>query len=216
MVDGNSSWHGLGFTYGIIGCKARAENEEGRWETMGPTKGITPKLGKVSLTTGRRLVVGLPWALAVIGVVGFFPVIPTAMAQGGAVESMDDIVIKIVNGTNHEPGFAERVAIFLFGAMQQPLAEGLDVQGEINFGRLLLLPNSQYLIEASVEGVIYHSQATGKQLDDELMTVYVFSHTTDLTGLRATGMNLVIHRGETDLRLEYLFTVVNSEVKLGG
>jgi hypothetical protein len=122
---------------------------------------------------------------------------------------MDDIVIKIVNGTTHESGFAEKVALFLFGAMQQPLAEELDVQGEVNFGRLLLLPGSQYLIEASVAGVSYHAQATGQQLDGEPVTVYVFSPTTDLTGLRATGMNLVIHRGETDLRLEYLFTVVN-------
>ncbi len=132
-----------------------------------------------------------------------------AYALSEAVPEGAEVVIQIVNGTDRQPATAEKVVVLPADAVGRPVAEALAVEGQVNLGPLALRPNAQYVVEAISSGVSYFAQATGRQLWTAPTTVYVFSPTTNLDGVRASGMNLVIRRAETELILEYLLTVVN-------
>ncbi len=209
MNVGNSSQHGrVNATPGLAG-RIWAENVEGRLNAMKPRM----VSGSGCVVTERISILhALRWQLVVLVQVGLCCLggLPTpGFAQETSQPSLHDVVIKIVNGTTREPGQAEKVVIYRRGTMARPLHEADDVSGEVNFGILPLVRHARYIVEVTAGGVPYYAEASGQDLENEPVTVYVFSPTTDLAGLRATGMNLVIHLGESALQLEYLFTVVN-------
>jgi hypothetical protein len=130
-------------------------------------------------------------------------------SQPGAAELIHlDVIIKVVNGTTGEPGHAQTVSLTPARGEGRALDTASDVTGTVTFRGLEISPFQQYLAEAVAEGVPYYAPASGRKLADTL-TVYVFSTTTELAGVRVTGMNLVARRVGDLLELEYLWTLNN-------
>lgn len=132
----------------------------------------------------------------------------TTWAQDASSEG-GEVVINILNGTTQEPASAEKVIILPETATHRPVVEEFEVSGEVNLGALDLTANQSYIIEVISNGVSYFARTTGQQLQSQITPVYVFATTAELTGVKASGMNLVIRRAETELEIEYLLTVVN-------
>jgi len=135
----------------------------------------------------------------------------TACAQDASNEG-GEVVISILNGTTQEPASAEKLIILPETATHRPVAEDFEVSGEVNLGALVLEPSQSYIIEVISDGVSYFARASGRELQSQITPVYIFTTTSALTGVKASGMNLVIRRAETELEIEYLLTVVNESL----
>ena len=136
--------------------------------------------------------------------VGAVLAVPPTVAQEPA-----NVVIEILNGTNKQPGQAERVVIEALGGVQQVVDMLEDVSGTGTFYDLQLQAGRDYLLTTTSQGVDYYSKLSGRQLTGETARLYVFDTSDELGGLRITGMNLIIRRSGSRLALEYLLTVVN-------
>ncbi len=133
-----------------------------------------------------------------------------AGAQGSSLPT--DVTVKVINGTTREPGQAAIVSLLPLRSGASALETSVDVVGGVTFEGLMLEPTREYVAEAVAAGVPYFARATGLELENGPLTVYVFETTTALDSLEVAGMNLVLRRGEDDLQLEYLFTITNSVV----
>jgi len=132
-------------------------------------------------------------------------------AQDAVLEKLPaSVTVRIVQAATGEPVRAERVLIREPGAITTPLAEALAVEGEVRFPDLMVYNFKPYILSAWVDGVGYHVQRTGQTfLNGEVALIHVFEQTDDLSGLVATGMNVVVRRRERGYELEYVVTVDN-------
>jgi hypothetical protein len=132
-----------------------------------------------------------------------------ALWAGTALASVD-VRIEIINGTTRQKGRADEVLLREFRLGGAVLAEEAEVAGMVVLESLDLRDGTDYLLTARVDGVDYHLRRKGSELAAGPVTLHVFDTTSDLAGVRTSGMNVVVRRGERDLGLEYLLTVENA------
>jgi hypothetical protein len=152
-------------------------------------------------------------AAVLMGVLALLaPMLLPGAVSGQGSNLPRDVTVKVVNGTTREPGRAATVSLLPLQSGVGALETAVDVVGEVTFEGLVLESTREYVAEAIAEGVPYYARATGQELENRPLTVYVFETTTALDSLEVAGMNLVLRRGEDELQLEYLFTITNAVV----
>ncbi len=148
-----------------------------------------------------------PARLAAVLLLGAFacgPAVPAARAETG------DVHVLVVDGTTGEPGRAASVAILPEAENPEPVAEAVGVEGEAVLAGVELDPAATYLLRAVAEGVNYWARETGGHLLQGGATLYVFQVADRPEAARIDDLNLVLRRGESELRLEAMLTVNNT------
>ncbi|MFH1845417.1 MAG: hypothetical protein ABIF77_19705 [bacterium] len=130
-------------------------------------------------------------------------------AQNDSGGHLTNVTIELVNGTTREPGRADTVVLTALKSTSGPLESTFDAEGRVIFHDVELSPYREYLVEVTRKDVPYFAKASGRELEQGPLTVYIFDTTTEITGLRVAGMNCIVRRTEAELQLEYLWTVTN-------
>lgn len=122
---------------------------------------------------------------------------------------LEDVAIRIVDGTGGEPTEIERITLALLGPRQEPVLDVRPQGSSFVLEDVPLRERSRYVIAAWKDGVPYFFDRRGDQLRDEEQVLHVFAATTDVRDVRIRGMNLVLRRQETLVELEMMLQVEN-------
>jgi hypothetical protein len=151
---------------------------------------------------------GVAVAVSMLTVVSLFLPAKTVAQQLPAAEPTA-VTVEVSNGTTGRPGAADRVVLQELTSVRQILARAENVTGTVNLPTAPVHPNREYLVTVYRDGVPYFARASGFDLQQEPVEVYVFDATESLTGVAIEGMNLVVRRQGSLFDLEYLLTVTN-------
>ena len=147
---------------------------------------------------------GLGMTLLLLVVLGPVP----AMAQ--SVDAFPgDVRIEIINATTGDPGNCERLTIDYISARANNLVDLRPSDTIFTIASVPLIEGGKYVVTAWRQGVPYFFSYRGRDMTGDTLTLHVFDTTDQLQDVVITGMNLVVQRQETVLRLEYLLQVNN-------
>jgi hypothetical protein len=122
-----------------------------------------------------------------------------------------DLTIEIVNGTTRQPGQAESILVFSLPPGRPPVAEAANVNGQATLSGVELFRNTPYVVRVTAAGISYFAKKQGWELLQEpRLRIYTFDVTEDLTGVDISGLNVIMRRGEANLQIEYLISIVNN------
>jgi len=146
----------------------------------------------------------LSLTVAVIGL--GLATVASAQSDHGAPE---DLEFEIVNATSNQPGSIERLVIEY---SEFALRKVLDTRPEGSAFTVEAVPVKdigKYIVTAWADGVPYFWSLRGSQLTDGPVVLHVFGTTTALENVQVAGLNVLIQRQESLLKVEYMLRVQN-------
>ena len=120
-----------------------------------------------------------------------------------------DLEIEIINATTGEPGTVDRLIIEYISARRNNVAD-FEPEGSTFVARgVPVITQGKYIVTVWKDGVPYWWSKRGRELIDGPVVLHVFDTVTSLEGISFSGLNLVVRRQESILRLEYMLQVAN-------
>lgn len=132
-----------------------------------------------------------------------------AVAQTNQGEPTD-LKFEIVNATTGEPGTVDRMTIDYVSARRNGIIDFEPAGSSFIAPAVPIKDGAQYIVGVWYQGVPYWWSMRGRELTSKTTTLHVFETTNELRDVAITGLNLVIRRQETLLRLEYMLQVSNT------
>ena len=120
-----------------------------------------------------------------------------------------DLEFEIINATTGESGTVDRMTIDYVTARRNNVA---DFQPDGSTFTAMSVPvrdAGKYIITVWHQDVPYWWSKRGRELIGGPVTLHVFDAVSDLDGVSFSGLNLVIRRQESLLRLEYMIQIDN-------
>ena len=160
------------------------------------------KTGNIRNRPGRATVMA-----AVVGLVLLAGTLPGwAQTTEGHPQ---DLEFEIVNATTNEPGTVDRLVIEYITARRNNVAD-FEPDGSAFVARgVPVITNGKYIVTVWKNDVPYWWSKRGRELVDGPVVLHVFDTVTSLEGISFSGLNLVVRRQESILRLEYMLQVAN-------
>jgi hypothetical protein len=121
-----------------------------------------------------------------------------------------DLEFSTVNATTGEPVTVARLTIDYVTERRNNVADFEPEDATFVARGVPILEAGKYIITAWHQGVPYWWSKQGRDLAPGTTTLHVFDTTSALDNVVLTGMNLVIRRQESLLRLEYMLQVTNN------
>ena len=121
----------------------------------------------------------------------------------------EDLEIEIINATTGEPGTVDRMVIEYLTARRNGVADfEPDGSAFTAFG-VPVISKGKYIVTVWKDGVPYWWSKRGRELIDGPVVLHIFDTVSSLEGVSFSGLNLVVRRQESILRLEYMMQVAN-------
>ncbi|MEN8005924.1 MAG: hypothetical protein ABFS42_02875 [Candidatus Krumholzibacteriota bacterium] len=120
-----------------------------------------------------------------------------------------DLQFEVINATTGEPGTVDRMTVEYVTARRNSVA---DFEPEGSAFMALGVPvitNGKYIVTVWTGGVPYWWSKRGRELVEGPVVLHVFDTVSSLEGVSFAGLNLVVRRQESILRLEYMLQVAN-------
>lgn len=127
-----------------------------------------------------------------------------------AVGQPQDLKFELINATTGEPVVADRVAIDLAIARRNNVADFKPTGATFVANGVPITETGAYIITVWYQGVPYWWSKRGRELVGETVTLHVFDVAENQEGISLAGLNLVIRRQESLLRLEYMLQIENA------
>lgn len=121
-----------------------------------------------------------------------------------------DLKIEIINATTGEPGDVDRMTIDYVTERRNNVADFEPDGSEFVAHGVPILDGGEYIITAWRQGVPYWWSKRGRELAPDKVILHVFDTVSSLDQVTMTGMNLVLRRQESLLRLEYMLQITNA------
>ncbi len=121
-----------------------------------------------------------------------------------------DLNFEVINATTGEPGTVERMRIDYVRTRLNGILDFEPAGSQFIAPGVPIRDVGKYIVTVWHQGVPYWWSLRGRQLIGQTTTLHVFDTTGDLTGVSIKGLNLVIRRQETLVKLEYMLQVANT------
>jgi hypothetical protein len=121
-----------------------------------------------------------------------------------------DLKFEIINATTGEPGTIDRMTIDYVSARRNGIIDFEPSGSSFIAPAVPIKDGGQYIVAVWHQGVPYWWSVRGRELTSKTTTLHIFDTTSELQNVSITGLNLVIRRQETLLRLEYMVQVSNT------
>ncbi len=160
----------------------------------GRSKGPTPRLVSASV-------------LILVGLMALTSLPAVAQSVQG---DPTDLPFEIINGTTLEPGTVDRMTIEYVRTRRNGILD-FEPQGSSFIAPGVPIKDvGNYIVTVWHQNVPYWWSFRGHQLLDQTTTLHVFDTTNELTDTVIKGLNLVVRRQESLLKLEYMLQVENT------
>ena len=155
----------------------------------------------------------LSWTVAVLAsaVLILSAGLTSAVAQT-AEGQPQDLVFEISNATTGEPGTVDRMTIEYITARRNGVADFEPDGSAFTATDVPIIDNGKYIVTVWKDGVPYWWSKRGHDLVEGPVVLHVFDTVSSLEGVSMSGLNFVVRRQESLLRLEYMMNVTN-EIK---
>ncbi len=120
-----------------------------------------------------------------------------------------DLEIEIINATTGEPGTVDRMVIEYITARRNSVADFEPDGSAFTAHGVPVINNGKYIVTVWKDEVPYWWSKRGRELVDGPVVLHVFDTVSSLDGISISGLNLVLRRQESMLRLEYMLHVAN-------
>lgn len=154
---------------------------------------------------GRSAIVA-SWLL-LAGAAGFLPAAAGAQTLDGFPE---DVRFEIMNATTGQAGNCERLTIEYLTEAAVVITDIRPPDSVFTVPSVPLIAGAQYVVTAWWQDVPYYFSFRGRDLAEGVHTLHVFDTTPDKSAVTIKGLNLVLQRQATILRLEYLLQIENT------
>ncbi|MBU2502271.1 hypothetical protein KJ682_13145 [bacterium] len=155
--------------------------------------------------TGRSAIIA-SWLL-LAGAAGFLPAAGGAQTLDGFPE---DVRFEIMNATTGQAGNCERLTIEYLAETAVVITDIRPADSVFTVESVPLIAGAQYVVTAWWRDVPYYFSFRGRDLAEGVHTLHVFDTTPDKSAVTVMGLNLVLQRQDTVLRLEYLLQIENA------
>ncbi len=121
-----------------------------------------------------------------------------------------DLEFEIINATTDQPGSIDRL---LLQYSSSYLSSILDIQPSGSLFEVPAVPileRGKYILTVWKDGVPYYWNLRGRKLLESPVKLHVFDAKTGIDDVAITGLNLLIRKTQSLLKLEYLLQVKNS------
>lgn len=129
-----------------------------------------------------------------------------AQTAGGFAQ---DVRVQIANATTGQPGSCDRITIDYVSARLDNVIDIRPEGPEFTIPAVPLKEGALYLVTAWHQGVPYFFSKRGRELVEGVQVLHVFDTTADTGAVTIAGMNVLVRRQETLVRLEYMVQVQN-------
>lgn len=121
-----------------------------------------------------------------------------------------DLVFEIINATTGESGSVDRMAIDYIKTRRNNIVD-FEPSGSVFTAKAVPVRDAgKYIITVWYQGVPYWWEKRGRDLTAGPVTLNVFDVSGSLEGVSFSGLNLVLRRQESLVRLEYMLQVLNT------
>jgi hypothetical protein len=120
-----------------------------------------------------------------------------------------DLEFEIINATTGKGGTVDRMTIDYVTARRNNVADFQPADTTFTAPGVPIMESGKYIITVWHQDVPYWWSKRGRELVDGPVTLHVFDTVPSLDGVSLSGLNLVIRRQESLLRLEYMLQVDN-------
>jgi hypothetical protein len=161
------------------------------------------------MKTGRKRIhrcaisAGASWVL-ILFLAGALP----GFAQTAEGEPQD-LKFEIINATTGEGASVDRLKIDYVTARRNNLVDFKPDGSTFTAWSVPIKDAGKYIITARYQGVPYWWSKRGRELTAGPVVLNVFDAVPNLEGVSVTGLNLVIRRQESLVRLEYMLQIDN-------
>jgi len=148
-----------------------------------------------------------------LAVVSLTVILLLAMALPGFAQTTHgeprDLEFEIINATTGEGGTVERMTIDYVTTRKNIVMDFQPGGSVFTAPDVPIKEAGKYVITVWYQGVPYWWSKRGRELVDGPVTLHVFDPVRSLDGVSISGLNLVIRRQESLLRLEYMIQIDN-------
>lgn len=148
-----------------------------------------------------------------VGTVLVVVVLLTGVMPGGAQTSEGqplDVSFEVINSTTGEGASVERMTIDYVTARRNNVAD-FEPAGPNFVARSVPIKEAgKYIVTVWHQGVPYWWSKRGRDFEAGPVVLHVFDTTDKLDGVTLSGLNLVLRRQESLLRIEYMLQVNNA------
>lgn len=157
----------------------------------------------------------LPWLMVItVLILGSTP----SWAQS-VVGDPVDLNFEIINATTGQPGSIDRLLIQYSSTHLSPVLDIQPTDSEFEVPAVPIRSSGKYVITAWSHGVPYHWNMRGRKILESPVKLHVFDTRSGVEGASITGLNLLVHKTQSLLELEYMLKIENSarpQVTLNG
>lgn len=136
-------------------------------------------------------------------------IVPHSSAQTAQGTMAQDVQVRIANATTGQPGACDRLTIDYVSARLDNLIDIRPAGAEFTIPAVPLKDEGLYLVTAWHQGVPYFFSKRGRDLASGVQVLHVFDTTADVQAVSITGLNLLVRRQESLVKLEYMLQVQN-------
>lgn len=151
---------------------------------------------------------GLSGAIAALTALLMLTGSMTGSAQTAQGEP-SDLAFEIINATSGEPGTVDKMVIEYLSSRRDRVAEFEPDGSTFTAYDVPIKEIGRYIVTVWYGGVPYWWNLRGQSLIEGTTTLHVFDTTSSLEGISISGLNLVVRREESLLRLEYMCQINN-------
>lgn len=127
-----------------------------------------------------------------------------------AMGDPQDLVFEIHNATTGESGSVDRMTIEYVRTRRNNVAD-FEPSGSVFTAKAVPVKEAgRYIVTVWHQGVPYWWEKRGRDLTAGPVTLNVFDVSSSLEGIFFSGLNLVLRRQESLVRLEYMLQILNS------
>ena len=121
-----------------------------------------------------------------------------------------DLEFEVINATTGEPGTVDRMTIDYVTQRNNNVADFEPDGSSFTARDVPVLDAGKYIITVWRQGIPYWFSKRGRDLTPDKVTLHVFDTVRSLDQVTLTGMNLVLRRQESLLRIEYMIHIDNA------
>jgi hypothetical protein len=161
------------------------------------------------MKTGNKRIHPGGGAAAVLAVILMLAGALPGFAQTAGGGEPQDLVFEITNATTGESGSVERMTIDYLTVRRNNVAD-FEPSGSVFTARAVPVKESgKYIVTVWSQGVPYWWEKRGRELVAGPVTLNVFDVSPNLEGVSFSGLNLIVRRQESLVRLEYMLQILN-------
>jgi len=161
------------------------------------------------MKTGNKLIYPGGGAATVLAVVLMLAAAGPGVAQTAEGGESVDLVFEITNATTGESGSVERLTIDYVTVRRNNVADFEPTGSVITAKAVPVKESGKYIVTVWHQGVPYWWEKRGRDLMAGPVILNVFDVTPSLEGVSFSGLNLVVRRQESLVRLEYMLQILN-------